>query len=82
MSELLSATGPVGDLDLVGSLIDGDMGAYYNWINQQRLPGREKSSFVVWFEGHKQAVVIGPTVPWGTESTAPSDVKQLLSWIV
>ena len=82
MNELLSAAGSAGDLDFVGSLIDGDMGAYYNWINQQRLPGGEKSSFLVWFEGHKQAVVIGPTVPRATESTAASDVKQLLSWIV
>jgi hypothetical protein len=82
MNELLSSARPGGDLDFVGSLVDGDMGAYYNWINQQRLPGAEKSSFLVWFEGHKQAVVIGPTVPRATQSTAPSDVKQLLSWIV
>jgi hypothetical protein len=28
-------------------LIDADMGAYYNWLNQQRLPGVEQSSFLV-----------------------------------
>ena len=27
------------ELDLAGSLVDADMGAYYNWLNQQRLPG-------------------------------------------
>ena len=82
MNELLSATSDGADLDLVGSLIDGDMGAYYTWINQQRLPGAEKSSFLVWFEGHKDAMVVGPSVPRGTESTAATDVRQLLTWIV
>jgi len=39
-------------MDAVGSLIGADMGAYYNWLNQQRLLGAEKPSFLVWFEGH------------------------------
>ena len=81
MNELLSANQDRVELDPIGSLIDGDMGAYYNWINQQRLPGAEKSAFLVWFEGHNQAVVIGPTVPRGTESSNATDVKELLSWI-
>jgi hypothetical protein len=66
----------------VGSLVDADIGAYYNWINQQRLPGADKSAFLAWFEGHNVAVLIGPTVPRGTVSDAPTDMKQLLSWIV
>ena len=82
MNELLSAESSVRELDFVGSLIDGDMGAYYNWINQQRLTGAEKSSFLVWFEGHKQALVVGPTVPRGTESNSPYRVNELLSWIL
>ncbi|HZR64654.1 MAG TPA: hypothetical protein VFA85_05855 [Terriglobales bacterium] len=81
MNELLSARSSSAELDVVGSLIDADMGAYYNWINQQRLTGMEKSGFLVWFENHNLAVVIGPSVPRGTESTAPTDMKQLLSWI-
>ncbi len=55
------------------------MGAYYNWINQQRLPGAEQSSFIVWFEGHNQALAIGPATPRGTESNSPADLKQVLS---
>ena len=51
---------PLQKFDFVGSLIDADMGAYYNWLNQQRLPGAEQSSFLVWFEGHSQALAIGP----------------------
>lgn len=82
MNELLSATGSGAELDPIGSLIDGDMGAYYNWINQQRLPGEEKAAFIAWFEDRNQAVVIGPSVPRGTESAEKATVGQLLSWIV
>ena len=81
MNEMLFAKSENVELDPVGSLVDGDMGAYYNWINQQRLPGAEKSSFLVWFEGHNDAVAIGPTFPRGTQSDAATSMKQLLSWI-
>jgi len=80
MNELLSVNSGTPELDLVGSLIDADIGAYYNWINQQRIPGAEQSSFLVWFEGHRQAVIIGPAMPRGTESTSPADLSQLLAW--
>jgi hypothetical protein len=82
MNEMLSAVSPHTDLDFIGSLIDADMGAYYNWLNQQRLSGAEQSSFVVWFEGHSHAVAIGPSTPRGTESTSPVDLGQLLAWTV
>jgi hypothetical protein len=82
MNEMLSASRDRVELDPVGSLVDGDMGVYYNWLNQQRLPGAEQSSFLGWFEGHSHAVVIGPSVPRGTESSSITDFKELLSWIV
>ena len=82
MSELLSPSSARVELDPAGSLIDGDMGAYYNWINQQRLSGAEQSSFLVWFEEHNQAVAIGPSVPRGTESSSTTEMKELLSWVV
>ena len=81
MNELLSAGGGQSEPDLIGSLVDADMGAYYNWINQQRLPGAERASFLVWFENHNSAVVIGPSVPRGTESSGVTNISQLLSWI-
>jgi hypothetical protein len=81
MNELLSAAAPESEPDLIGSLIDADMGAYYNWINQQRLPGADRSCFLAWFENHNSAVVIGPSVPRGTQSTGTTDIAQLLSWI-
>jgi hypothetical protein len=79
MNELLSSSQGKAELDLTGSLIDADMGAYYHWLNQQRLPGAEQSAFVVWFEGHNQALVIGPSIPRGTESTTAADLGELLS---
>lgn len=79
MNELLSAVDGKAELDATGSLVDADMGAYYHWINQQRLPGAEQSAFLVWFEGHKQALAIGPSLPHGTTSTSSVDLAQLLS---
>jgi hypothetical protein len=81
MNELLYGNKDV-ELDPEGSLVDGDMGAYYNWLNQQRLSGAEESTFIAWFEGHNEAVAIGPGVPRGTISSAPTDLKQILSWMV
>jgi len=80
MNELITAVAPRPELDPVGSLVDADMGAYYNWLNQRRLPGAEQSSFLVWFEGHNRALVIGPAMPRGTESTSAADLGQLLTW--
>lgn len=81
MSELLSARRSPAQLDPIGSLIDGDMGAYYNWVNQQRLPGADKSSFLAWFEDHNQALAIGPALPRGTESNSPADLRQIVNWM-
>jgi hypothetical protein len=81
MNELLSDARESAELDPIGSLIDADFGAYYNWINQQRLPGVEESSFLAWFENHGEAVAIGPDVPRGTASEKETDLRQLLAWI-
>jgi hypothetical protein len=80
MNELLSDKNSSPELDFTGSLIDADMGAYYNWINQQRLPGSERSAFLVWFEGHNQALAIGPSLARGTTSTSAADLGELFSW--
>ena len=81
MNELLSGTRANAELDPLGSLVDADMGAYYSYLNQQRLTGTEKSSFLVWFEGHNEAMAIGPAMPRGTQSSSPTDLAQLLTWI-
>ena len=81
MVELLAPSNALPQLDPLGSLVDADMGAYYNWINQQRLPGSEKSMFLVWFENHKEAIAVSPAMPRGTVSAAAATLPQLLSWM-
>src|ERR1700733_9480650 len=61
MNELLYGNQNAVELDFVGSF-DADLGAYYNWLNQQRLTGADRSSFVVWYEGPNEAVAIGPSL--------------------
>jgi hypothetical protein len=78
LNEMLFAKSETVELDPVGSLVDGDMGAWYNWINQQRLPGAEKSSFLVWFEGHSTALAISPALTAATESTKSTNLRDLL----
>jgi len=82
MNELLSNIDSHSEPDLVGSLVDADMGAYYNWINQQRLPGAEYSSFIAWFEGSSRAVALGPPFARGATSSATATLKELASWAV
>jgi|SRR5579871_333352 hypothetical protein len=82
MNEMLAVPKETLELDPAGSLVDADMGAYYTWLNQQRLTGASQSSFLAWFEGHNTAVAIGPAVPRGTISNSATDLKQLLSWTI
>ena len=79
MNELLSNSRTAPEVDPAGSLVDADMGAWYHWINQQRLAGADRSVFLAWFEGHQQALVIAPTLPRGAESASPLNLGQLLS---
>jgi hypothetical protein len=81
MNELLAGKQGEVELDPTGSLLDADMGAWYQWIDQQRLPGSERSAFLAWFEGHNEAVAIGPSMPRAAESHSPIDMSKLLSLI-
>jgi hypothetical protein len=77
MNEMLSGA-KAGAPDPQGSLVDADMGSYYTWINMTRLPGAERLRFLVWLEGHSEAVVIGPGLPHGTRSDSVMDMRQVL----
>ena len=81
MNEMLSGKQQNIVLDPEGSLIDADMGAFYTCLNLQRLVGGDKASFLVWFEGHNEALAIAPTLPRNTESTGAVDLKDLLGQI-
>ena len=61
-----------------GSLIDADMGAYYTWINQSRLPGAQESRFLVWFEDHNLACVVSPNLPGGKTFAESINMRQVL----
>jgi hypothetical protein len=78
MDELLSGTQKKAATDSEGSMIDGDMAAYYTWINMQRLPGAESARYLAWFEGHGEALAIAPGLKAGTEDAAPTDMAGLL----
>ena len=80
MNEMLASGHEPIELDPAGSLVDADMGAYYNWLNLQRLTGAEKSSSLVWFEEHNEALAIGPSLPRGTTSNVTAGLEQILSW--
>ena len=79
MNELLANDPSPPQLDAQGSLIDADMAAYYQWLNQQRLAGSAQSAFLVWFEGQKQALAIGPTLPRAVESSSRLTLRALLA---
>ncbi len=81
MNELLAEHQRPPELDPRGSLIDADMGAYYTWLNQQRLPGEEKSAFLAWFEDHGEAVAIAPALGKGEHSDSPVDLGDLIARI-
>lgn len=81
MNELLAENQHKPELDPQGSLIDADLGAYYTWLNQQRLPGDDKSAFLVWFEDHDEAVAIAPSLGKGQRSDAPVDLADLVARI-
>ena len=68
-------------LDPAGSLLDADMGAYYTWINLQRLSGAAQSCFIAWFEGHGEAVAIAPSCRPGTEFHDQINLAEILGRI-
>ena len=81
MNELLSASNARPVPDPAGSVMDADMGAYYTWINQQRLSGADQSCFLAWSEASGQAVAIGPAMARGTVAANQPTMKQLLGYL-
>jgi hypothetical protein len=82
MNELLAGKEEATEVDAEGSLIDADMGAYYTWLNMRRLPDADRMSFLVWFEGHAEAIAIGPGLPGGTSSATAMSLGKLVTMIV
>ena len=81
MQELLLETQRPPSLDPEGSVVDADMGAYYTWINEQRLPGADRSSFLAVFEGGRQAIAIGPTMKKGATNDKRIELAGILEML-
>ncbi len=79
MYEMITNGGKSAALDPAGSLVDGDMGAWYTWLNERRLPEADRSSFLAWFEGYGTATAIGPGVEKNQEYHGPADMAQILA---
>ncbi len=79
MGELLAGLNNDNALDPRGSLIDADMGAFYTWVNQQRLAGAGQAIFIAWCQHSHEAVAIGPGFPRAAISAAPVTMKQILA---
>ncbi|HTB96296.1 MAG TPA: hypothetical protein VK716_04760 [Terracidiphilus sp.] len=78
MNEMFTKSAAGVEPDFGGSLMDAEFGAYYTWINLNRLAGAENATFIAWSEAHRQAVAIGPHCPRGTEAGSSVPLGQLL----
>ena len=65
-------------LDPAGSLVDADMGAFYTYLNLQRLSGADDAMFVAWFEGHSQAVAVSPFLAAGKSNADKVSLAEVL----
>ncbi len=79
MNELLSNSKGEPEVDPFGLVLDAENGLLLSLDQPQRLPGYDQSVFLVWFEGHAEALVIAPTLLGGTTSRSALDLEQLLS---
>jgi hypothetical protein len=79
MYDMIAGGDRTATLDPEGALVDAEMAAWYTWLNQQRLPGADQSAFLAWFEGHGDAVVIGPGIAKNRESRDPADLADVLA---
>jgi hypothetical protein len=79
MDELLADEGEIPTMDPEGSLVDADMGAYYIWLNQRHLIASNQATFLVWFEDHKEALIISPKHAPGTMSNEVINIHKILT---
>lgn len=82
MNEMIAGTGDENAVDPAGSLVDADVGAFYTWLNQQRLTGADRSGFIVWSEANNQAIAVGPGMSRSTSSTSVPTMDQLIRYIL
>lgn len=76
-NELLRTADP-SRTDPEGSLRDAEMGAYYTWIEMNRITTPGKGTFLAWVEGTTQAVLIGSNAPRGTQCNTALQLKDAI----
>lgn len=80
LNDLLARDPLTQPTDPEGSLIDANMGAYYTWIDMNRLPGANQTHFLAWFEDHSTAIVISPGLPRNTTSSTVASIGRILDF--
>jgi len=66
------------EMDAQGALRDAEMGAYYNWIETNRITAPGKLTFAVWVEDRPLAVILGPRAPADTVCSTPMTLQRAL----
>lgn len=66
-------------LDPEGSLVDAEMGAFYNWIEMNRIAAPGKLTLLAWIEGSSRAVVVSPKTRPNTVSNQQLTIQQALA---
>ena len=77
MNTMFAETAPT--LDPQGSLRDAEMGAYYSWIEMNRISSPGKLTLLAWVENQPVAVILGPGAPAGTTCTTPLTLRQAVA---
>jgi hypothetical protein len=55
------------------------MGAWYTWIEMNRITVPGKGTFVAWLENSQQAVLIAPNAPAATQCSTPLNLEEALT---
>lgn len=77
MNEMFAAAS-ASSLDPQGSFRDAEMGAYYAWIEMNRITSPGKLTFVAWIEDQSLAVIVGANAPSGTVCDTPMTLNEAL----
>lgn len=64
--------------DPQGSFRDAEMGAYYHWLEMNRITAPGRLTFIALRENSPQAVVISARAPAGSDCTTPMSLSEAL----
>ncbi len=79
LNQLFAAATNVEVPDPEGSLRDGDISAYYIWLDLLRMSDPAHITFLAWRENEGHAVLITPHAPAGQSDATPLDLYAALA---